>query len=188
MPLLDAFDDRRGRNRQEIDDFRSQVAMALGATKDPLALRRLVVAVRSRTERPGVRSSIAGALRNFQDATAAEALIAIMKNAKEDESVRSSAASSVGLTRDPRAVTPLIQALMDPQPNVRGGAAFSLGCFREARVVEALIRAITIRDLYDPPNARESLKKLTGQQLESAVAWQKWWQDNKNTFEQQQKQ
>jgi HEAT repeat protein len=184
-PLLAAFEDRRGRAQYESDAFRSMVALALGATKNPLALRRLIAGVRNKIERPAVRSSIAEALGQFEDATAADALIAIVENTREDESVRSSAARSVGQTRDPRAVPLLIQTLMDPQRDVRGGAASSLRFFREARVVEALIRAIAMKNVYDPPNALETLKDLTGQKLDSTVAWQKWWQDNKNTLDQQ---
>jgi HEAT repeat protein len=159
--------------------------MALGATKDPLALRRLVSAARNMSEAPRVRGSILEALGNFQDPTAAETLIEIVENSREDEWFRSSAVRSLGSTRDSRAVPLLIQTLRDPHPNVRGGAAFSLRFFREARVVDALIRAISLEDAYTPQNAVESLKKLTDQNLERAAAWQKWWRDNRNTFEQQ---
>ena len=187
-PLLIAFDDRRGGNYYAIDTFRSKVALALGETKDPLALRRLIVAARDGSERPRLRSSIADALGKFQDPAAAETLMAILENAREDGWVRSSAVKSLGLTRDARAVPLLIRTLTDPRSDVRGGAAFALRFFREARVVEALIRAITAKHPYDPPNALESLKELTGKKLESAVAWQQWWEDNKSTFELQPKQ
>jgi HEAT repeat protein len=179
-PLLVAFDDRSG-----TDDFRSRVALALGASKEPLALRRLVLAARKNNERPPVRYSVLQALGVFQDPTAADTLIEIVENATEDKWARSTAVSSLAQTRDPRAVPILIRALMDPQPNVREGAAFSLRFFREARVVDALIRAISQKDGNTPSKAVESLEKLTNQKIENTVAWQKWWQDNKDTFDQQ---
>jgi HEAT repeat protein len=188
-PLLAAFDDRRNRTPYEVNPIRSELALALGATKNPLALRRLVLAAARKSESPDVRSSVAEALGKFQDPAAADALIAIIESTREDASVRSSALRSVGLTGDPRAVPVLIRKLMDPDYGVRENAAFALGFFREARVVEALLMAMSQKkgESYSS-RARDSLEKLTGQKLYDEVAWQKWWQDNKNTFEQQQKQ
>ena len=183
-PLLVAFSDRRGRDREQVDEFRAMVALALGATKHPLALRRLIPAISSKIERPRVRSSVAEALGEFQNKTAVETLIAVIRNAKDDADVRSSAVRSLGPMGDPSVVLLLIQTLNDPEYDVRGGAALSLGFFKEARVVEALISAIAKRNLTDPPNAAGSLSKLTGQKFPTTSAWQKWWQDNKNSFDQ----
>ena len=183
-PLLVAFSDRRGRDREQVDEFRAMVALALGATKHPLALRRLIPAISSKIERPRVRSSVAEALGEFQNKTAVEALIAVVRNAKDDGDVRSSAVRSLGQMGDPSVVLLLIQTLVDPESNVRGGAAFSLRFFSEARVVDALISAIAKKNLTDPLNAVESLNKLTGQKFGTTGAWQKWWQDNKNSFDQ----
>jgi hypothetical protein len=134
-----------------------------------------------------VRTAIAQALGNFQDPTAADTLIGMVEDALLHQSIRSTAVRALGLTREPRAVPLLIRTLRDPERSLREGAAFALRFFRETRVVEALIGTGAPQDGYMLPDAVESLKKLTGQTLNGAVQWQKWWADNKHTFEQQPK-
>jgi len=123
-------------------EARSSAAAALGATKDPRAVKPLIALLKDPDY--SVRDRARDALVEI-GAPAVELLIVALRNTDSD--VRDRATRALGALKDPRAVEPLIMALKDdPDSDVRKSAAAALGAAKDPRAVEPLIVALKAPD------------------------------------------
>jgi HEAT repeat protein len=116
---------------------RRNLALALGATRDPRAVPQLCKQATT-DEDAGSRSTAAAALGDIADAAAVNTLIGLLTDS--DDSVRLNAAKSLGKLKDSRAVTPLVSCLEDRKYGVRGTAIEALGAIGDPAAVEPLAR------------------------------------------------
>ena len=79
------------------------------------------------------------------------------------------------------AVAPLVAALVNENEMIRRIAAQGLGAIKDPRAIEPLIVAAQNTG-NDGSDARESLHKITGQDLKSPTEWMKWWDENKAKY------
>jgi HEAT repeat protein len=142
---------------------RQMSTYALGQIADPRAVDALIIALKDND--CNVRASAAIALGEVGDSRAVSPLIAALQD--RDAEARSDAAvsrfnrialgtiianaelsntqspASVALTRiGAPAISPLVAALRDGNPDLRAGAAVTLGYIKDARAVEPLIEAL----------------------------------------------
>lgn len=75
------------------------------------------------------------------------------------------------------AVAPLIAALKNEKEMIRRIAAQGLGAIKDIRAIEPLVLAAQHAD-YGGVDAMESLRKITGQNFQTPVAWANWWEEN----------
>jgi|SRR5688572_5161242 len=79
------------------------------------------------------------------------------------------------------AVAPLVAALVNENEMIRRIAAQGLGAIKDPRAIEPLIAAAQSTG-NDGGDARESLHRITGQDLATAAEWTKWWDENKAKY------
>jgi HEAT repeat protein len=108
---------------------RSYAAGILGRIGSPRAVVGLVAKMDDKSQ--DVRCYVAGSLAELGPA-AVDALILALRDERAD--VRRLAALTLGRIRDERAITPLIGALADPEPDVLSAAAGSLVAMGDAVV------------------------------------------------------
>ena len=77
-----------------------------------------------------------------------------------DDDIREEAARALGELQDPRGVTPLIDALADPNHYVRREAAKSLGRLGDERAIPPLINALKDDDRSGREGAAEGLAEM----------------------------
>lgn len=148
---------------------RWRVAMALGRTHNPNAVRNLLPALRDVDTQ--VRREAAGALaelashNGMADSTTeklfpvkplvVKALIAALDD--PDAEVRAYAAGALGAVHDDRAVEPLLAATNDPDHNVRASAAVAVAAFHDDRALPPLIAVLGAGDGRDRESAARTL-------------------------------
>jgi HEAT repeat protein len=149
---------------------------APAATVDPeraKEIKELIWQLRSSDERKAFaavqRLSLIG------DETAVEPLMRVARNKKG--MMRTAALTALGNLEDERAVPVLVSALRSSDVDARRAASGGLGRLGDASAIEPLIRALRDDDGWVRSNARESLQKLTGQNLRDYDAWDRWYRE-----------
>jgi len=173
-PLSAALEDKE-------EDVRSAAASALGMIGDPGAVQPLIGALGD--EASGVRCSAVLALGHLKDTRAVEPLIGMLDD--QDPNVAEKAVRVLVEISGSRAVKPLIQRLgkggLDSQACV---TAALIGIGKPA--IEPLIAVLGDRDYYVRWHAAFALREITGKDFgQDRRQWQRWWKENRDTFERQ---
>ena len=97
--------------------------------------------------------------------------------------MRAAAAQALGKMKSPRAVKALVGALRSDELPVRVSAAVAMGEIGSPRAVKPLINALADKSVYVREAAAMGLTNITGKNFgEDQVAWNKYWEQNKETF------
>ncbi|RYG47390.1 hypothetical protein EON79_07480, partial [bacterium] len=158
---------------------RSQLADAIGMTRDPRAAEPLLAALSDKD--PEVRTSVAYALRRHPQPVVVTALMLSSQDASE--SVRAASMIALGILRAPEAFDTLARGLNDPSPGVRGAATsivridgpravpLLLPLFKDERVRYEVARAVApLKDRRTIPGLLEVLRTRDAYQGEEAGA------------------
>ena len=112
---------------------------------------------------------------------AVPALFDLLKDKKE--SVRASAAVALGKMKSPRAIKALASVLSNDELPVRVSAAVAMGEIGSPRAVKPLIKALSDKSGCVREAAASGLAHITGKNFgEDQVAWNKYWEENKEAF------
>lgn len=121
------------------DSVRSAVALVLGETKDPKALKTLAQLVKDKSDK--VRSVAIQAIGKIGTAAAVQPAIEALKDSQE--SVRAKAAEVLGELKDNAAVEFLQKATADSSELVRQIAVKSLAALNDPRIPDILIKCLS---------------------------------------------
>jgi HEAT repeat protein len=161
--------------------FRAEAVKSLGKIRDPRAVKPLIEALQDKDAQ--VSDNAREALQKI-GAPAVEELIVALKH--EDVRVRVAAATILGEIRDPRAVDPLINALLlDALENTswmfRAEAARALGKIKDPRAVKPLSVVLNDRDSDVRANVEWALEEITGKNYDQDQSkYQEWSEKNTN--------
>lgn len=125
--------------RTEKESKRAQAARAMGRSKSPMAVERLVAALDDPS--PEVRSEAARGLGETKNADAVAPLIEELHD--EESDIRSEAAEALGKLRHPHGIDPLFTALNDPDRRIRISAIRALAVIGGPEVRERLFQAFS---------------------------------------------
>jgi HEAT repeat protein len=169
--LIGAVGDRRSvigpKGRFDVNELAVQTLETLGEPARKALLDALQAEDRDRDQ-------IMWALGKMKETRAVEPIIRILLN---DAHLRNWAIEPLVEIGDPRAVEPLIQ-LLSQDENLRDNIAEALGKLKDPRAVEPLIDALKKDETFW--QARDALKEITGQDLNTSDDWARWWEQNKN--------
>jgi len=164
---------------EDRDRDRDQVMWALGKMKETRAVEPLVRLLSNDKWREWAVPT----LGNIGDPRAVEPLLKLLSLVKKDKYDFSNdyVAEALGKLKDSRAVEPLIAVLIvDSKADIYENEVMdALGHLKDPRAVEPLIAVLKKYEGYK--NAKEALKKITGQDLKTSDDWARWWEQNKKT-------
>ena len=125
--------------RTEKESKRAQAARAMGRSKSPMAVERLVAALDDPS--PDVRSQAAKGLGETKNTDAVAPLIEELHD--EESDIRSEAAEALGKLRHPQGINPLFDALNDSDRRIRISAIRALAIIGGPEVRERLFQAFS---------------------------------------------
>ena len=197
-PSVKPLTDGMGTSNMQL---RAYFAMALGETRDKLAVPPLMKALEDGDSRVrsnaaeglgklndpqavpkliraledsngSVRGSAAGALGKLQDKRAVEPLLTLLKNDRES---RWYSVESLGQLRDKRATVQIIPYLTDADRQLRLKAAEALALLEDNHAVDALIEALNDKDRDVKGGAANALRQTTKKTFgDDPAEWRKW--------------
>ena len=71
----------------------------------------------------------------------------------------------------------------EKEAEVRSHAVSALGSLRTRKSMEALVGLLTIDDVGTRARIGEELARATGQNISDPEAWRRWWEDNRDGFD-----
>ncbi len=149
-------------SRVKGEEKRARRASAMGKSKSPMAVEKLVKALDDLS--PQVRSEAAKALGETKQIEAIPPLIAELNDSESD--IRSEAAQALGKIKSEQGIVPLLKALDDPDIRVRNSAIMSLAEIGGEEVKEHLFRQFsTSFNRFTFPNLVEALSKLEDRRI-----------------------
>jgi len=153
-------------SRVKGEEERARRASAMGRSKSPMAVEKLVKALGDLS--PQVRSEAAKALGETKRIEAVPPLVAELNDSESD--VRSEAAQALGKIKSKQGILPLLKALDDPDLRVRNSAIMALAEIGDEEVKEHLFRQFSAPfDRFTFPNLVEALSKLGDRRIVSSA-------------------